>query len=120
MVRDAELSDGGETMMAVATSRSDLHRFLIDLLDDPRGDMAVEIKDWLDLADKIVAGDFARELLALANHGGRTVLFGFADEATGWRASGACAYAADVYSQDRSTTSARSTPIPASTARSTD
>jgi hypothetical protein len=84
----------------VATSRSDLQRLLIELLDDPREDMAVEIKDWLDLADKVVAADFARELLALANHGGGTVLFGFADEATGWRASGTCPYAAELYSQD--------------------
>lgn len=84
----------------VAASRSDLQRRLMELLDDPREDMAVEIKDWLDLADKCVAADFAREVLALANHGGGTVLFGFADDATGWPPSGACAYSGRLYSQD--------------------
>ena len=52
-------------------------RLLTEMLDDPREDMAVEIKSWLDLEDTAVRADLARELLALANHGGGTVLFGF-------------------------------------------
>jgi hypothetical protein len=81
-------------------ARPDPKRFLIDLLDSPREDMAVEIKAWLDLDDKVVSADFARELLALANHGGGTVVFGFDDKPSGWSASGPCPYPDSAYSQD--------------------
>jgi hypothetical protein len=84
----------------VANAQPAPQRLLIELLDDPREDMAVEIKDWLDLEDKAVRADLARELIALANHGGGTILFGFADEPTGWRATGACPYPDAPYSQD--------------------
>jgi hypothetical protein len=95
-----EPSGRGATIDSVAAPRSDLQRQLVGLLDDPREDMAVEIKDWLDLSDKAVAADFARELLALANHGGGTILFGFEDKPTGCVPSGSCPFPAQLYSQD--------------------
>jgi hypothetical protein len=75
-------------------------RKLIQLLDYPREELGTEIKDWLDLAERSVRADLARELLALANHGGGYVLFGFIDQTTGWIPSGPCPYDLTKYSQD--------------------
>jgi predicted HTH transcriptional regulator len=84
----------------MASLRPDLRRLLIELLDDPREALAVEVKDWLDLEQRDVAANLARELLALANNGGGTLLFGFADRPAGLEPSGACPYAESGYSQD--------------------
>jgi predicted HTH transcriptional regulator len=53
------------------------------LLDFPREDMATEIKDWLNLGDSMVRAKLAKELIALANHGGGYLLFGFSEATTG-------------------------------------
>lgn len=60
----------------------------------------MEIKEWLDLSRRDVAADFARELLALANHGGGTLLFGFKEEPTGCVPAGPCPFDDNAYSQD--------------------
>jgi predicted HTH transcriptional regulator len=78
-----------------------IQRELVALLDHPREDLNTELKDWLDLADKGARANLAKELLALANHGGGYVLFGFEDTTTGWVASGACAHKPEHYSQDK-------------------
>jgi predicted HTH transcriptional regulator len=83
----------------VATS-SPLERELRPLLDNPVEDLATEMKDWLDLSTKIKRADLARELIALANHGGGYVLFGFQETVTGWSPSGACPYDLKCYSAD--------------------
>jgi hypothetical protein len=70
------------------------------LLDHPSENLATEIKDWLDLADRVCRANLARELVALANHGGGYVLFGFAEAASGWSSSGSCPYDLAGYSQD--------------------
>ena len=75
-------------------------RGLRQLLDYPREDMGTEIKDWLDLSSKPIRAKFAKELIALANHGGGYVLFGFSDESTGWKPSGPCPHDLSFYSQD--------------------
>jgi hypothetical protein len=75
-------------------------RSLRQLLDYPREDMGTEIKDWLDLSSKPVRAKFSKELIALANHGGGYVLFGFSDEPTGWNPSGPCPHDLKSYSQD--------------------
>jgi hypothetical protein len=75
-------------------------RKLVQLLDYPREDVGTEIKDWLDLSLPSVRADLVRELLALANHGGGYVLFGFSDQTTGWVPSGPCPFDLTKYSQD--------------------
>jgi len=75
-------------------------RGLTQLLDFPREDMATEIKDWLDLDDGLVRAKLAKELIALANHGGGILLFGFAEVQSGWIPSGACPFNLNRYTQD--------------------
>jgi hypothetical protein len=73
---------------------------LLALLDYPSEDVATEIKDWLDLSDRVERANVARELIALANYGGGDLLFGFVDQPTGWRPSGGCPFDLKCYSQD--------------------
>jgi predicted HTH transcriptional regulator len=80
--------------------RAEIQRQLIELLDYPREDVDTEIKDWLPLQSKLSRADLARELIALANHGGGYVLFGFRDQDDGWPPSGPCPYPPQRYSQD--------------------
>jgi hypothetical protein len=73
---------------------------LRQLLDYPREGMTTEIKDWLDLEERTIRANVARGLIALANHGGGYLLFGFRDLATGWEPSGSCPFDIARYSQD--------------------
>lgn len=75
-------------------------RSLRQLADFPREEMATEIKDWLDLEDGMVRAKLAKELIALANHGGGYLLFGFSEATAGWVPSGPCPYNLARYSQD--------------------
>ena len=75
---------------------------LADLLIDPREEMGIEIKNWLDLVNNNEAkATFAKAALALANHGGGFIVFGLEE------ASGSAVEASgrppnlDGYSQDR-------------------
>ena len=53
-------------------------RYLPELLREPREDLDVEIKSWLDLNDVAEhKAILAKALIALANHGGGFVLLGF-------------------------------------------
>jgi len=70
------------------------------LLDFPLEDVGTEIKDWLDLSQKQERANLARELIALANHGGGYVLFGFSDTTAGWTPSGACPHDLKHYTSD--------------------
>jgi predicted HTH transcriptional regulator len=81
-------------------SRADIQRQLVELLDYPREDVDTEIKDWLPLESKPAQADLVRELIALANHGGGYLLFGFRDQDDGWPPSGPCPYPLKHYSQD--------------------
>lgn len=81
-------------------SSTPIERELVRLLDHPLEHLATEIKDWLNLDEAAVRGDLARELIALANHGGGYVLFGFADLTTGWSPSGPCPHNLKRYSPD--------------------
>jgi hypothetical protein len=60
----------------------DLRR-LADFVGDPRERLDVELKRWLDLSDRRVAGKVARHLMALANHGGGWLQFGFVENDDG-------------------------------------
>jgi hypothetical protein len=49
------------------------------LVTEPREDIEVEYKDWLDLASSHGRATIARTAIALANHGGGFIVIGFAD-----------------------------------------
>lgn len=68
--------------MEASEPRAAVQRRLLDLIDYPREELAIELKGWLDLTDPAVRADVARALLALANHGGGYLIFGF-DESDG-------------------------------------
>ena len=54
----------------------DLQRFIIE----PREDLGVEYKNWLDLTDNHHRATLAKAAIALANHGGGRIVIGFEDE----------------------------------------
>jgi hypothetical protein len=56
---------------------------LADFLEGPRERLDVELKQWLDLSDANVRGKVARHLMALANHGGGWLQFGFIENDDG-------------------------------------
>ncbi|WP_220475701.1 helix-turn-helix domain-containing protein [Sphingobium terrigena] len=53
---------------------------LSDLVDFPRETLDVELKGWLDLADRVAQAKLAKHIAALANHGGGYLVFGFQDD----------------------------------------
>lgn len=53
---------------------------LQELLRVPREDLDIELKRWMDPLDKVVQAKFAKELIALQNHGGGYLVIGFRDE----------------------------------------
>lgn len=50
------------------------------LLDEPNETLAVEYKEWLNLAAVEVRAHLARHIAALANHGGGVIVFGITDK----------------------------------------
>lgn len=57
---------------------------LTDILIKPREDLDIEIKNWLDLkSNEDDKANFAKAALALANHGGGLIIFGFTEIAAG-------------------------------------
>ena len=56
---------------------------LDDLLSEPREALDIEVKEWLDLADNQHRAALAKEIIALANHGGGYLLVGFKEDAAG-------------------------------------
>jgi hypothetical protein len=53
---------------------------LSDLIEVPREDLEIELKEWLGLDENVVRANLARHLAALANHGGGYLIFGFQDD----------------------------------------
>jgi hypothetical protein len=53
---------------------------LQELVRSPREDLNIELKRWMDPADKVVQAKLAKELLALHNYGGGYLVIGFKDE----------------------------------------
>lgn len=68
------------------------------LVDFPREDLGIELKNWLDLDTKHHRALLAKALLALANHGGGYVVIGF-DNTTRQPAEGRPG-TLEVYGQD--------------------
>jgi hypothetical protein len=54
--------------------------YLAQLLANPQETLAVEFKNWLDPTNADHRPKIAKELLALANHGGGYLIFGFEDK----------------------------------------
>jgi hypothetical protein len=64
--------------------RIDRHSTDIDgLLAEPRETLDVEVKEWLDLTDHDHRSTTAKEIIALANHGGGYLLAGFKENTDG-------------------------------------
>ena len=57
---------------------------LIALLTDPRETLAIEYKSWLDLKVSKGKATLAKAAIALANHGGGTIVLGMAEEGSGF------------------------------------
>lgn len=55
-----------------------------ELALNPREELDVELKQWLDLSDKTDRANLAQAILAMANHGGGTVLLGFEEREGKW------------------------------------
>ncbi len=53
---------------------------LMDLVDYPRETLDIELKEWIDLSDKVAQAKLAKHIAALANHGGGYLVFGFCDD----------------------------------------
>lgn len=65
----------------MANEKSDL---LTEILVEPREDLDIEIKNWLDLkSNEDDKANFAKAALALANHGGGLIIFGLTETADG-------------------------------------
>lgn len=78
------------------------NRRLPDLLIEPREDLDVEAKGWLDLVGSNEhKATLAKALLALANHGGGFVLIGFDETDTGLVPAPGRPATLDAYTQDQ-------------------
>ena len=75
-------------------------RSLRQMLDFPREEMSIEIKDWLDLSDPKVRAKIVKHFIALANSGGGYLIFGLAELTSGFQPSGECPFEIGRYSQD--------------------
>jgi predicted HTH transcriptional regulator len=63
---------------------ADIVQRLPDLLRNPRETLDIELKGWLDLVnDDAHRALLAKAIIALANHGGGIIVFGFEETATG-------------------------------------
>ena len=56
---------------------------LDDLINEPRETLDVEVKEWLDLTDNDHRAMIAKEIIALANHGGGFLVIGFKEKPDG-------------------------------------
>ena len=69
------------------------------LISEPREDLAVEYKTWLDLGQKKGKATLAKACIALANHGGEFLVLGFYEQGYSLR-SIACPADVDEITQD--------------------
>lgn len=74
---------------------------LLDLINVPREALDIEVKDWLDLSDNDARANVAKEIIALANHGGGYLVIGFTEASDGTFAAGSAAPSSlSAWSQD--------------------
>ncbi|MEW8072141.1 MAG: hypothetical protein AB2826_17120 [Candidatus Thiodiazotropha sp.] len=77
------------------------HERLADLLVDPREDLDLEVKNWLDLqGNNDDRATFAKAVLALTNHGGGFIILGLLETDNGMVEARGRPAALDGYSQD--------------------
>lgn len=55
---------------------------LKDLVDYPTENLSIELKEWVDMNDKVARAKLARHIAALANYGGGYIVLGFCDDGT--------------------------------------
>ena len=60
-------------------------RELEPLVSEPREELGVEYKDWLDLTVNEHRATLAKAAIALANHGGGFIIIGFAERGSEWQ-----------------------------------
>jgi hypothetical protein len=84
----------------MATSPAERRQQLLELLDYPRENLGVEIKNWLDIADPAIRAHVGRELLALGNSGGGFLIFGFDERNGGYAPATPKPGDLSVYGQD--------------------
>ncbi|MFC2093324.1 helix-turn-helix domain-containing protein [Bacteroidota bacterium] len=53
---------------------------LQDLVNFPREDLSIEVKQWIKLDDIVVQANIARHICAISNYGGGYIVFGFKDK----------------------------------------
>lgn len=53
---------------------------LQDLVDYPRETLEIELKEWVELTERVAQAKLAKHIAALANHGGGYLVFGFCDD----------------------------------------
>ena len=74
---------------------------LDDLINEPRETLDVEVKEWLDLTDNDHRAMIAKEVIALANHGGGFLVIDFQEGADGtFQPSAGRPINLDAWSQD--------------------
>ena len=65
----------------MAVAGEDIHiSDLADLVDYPRETLDIELKEWVNLTDRVAQSKLAKHIAALANHGGGYLVFGFCDD----------------------------------------
>lgn len=60
------------------------HKNIDALLRAPTESLGVEIKDWIDLTNRLHQANLAKAIIALANHGGGVILIGLTEGAHGY------------------------------------
>lgn len=77
-------------------------RQLEALLLNPREDLSIEVKSWLDLNERGHQATLAKAIMALANHGGGFLILGLKEDAAGqFHDDPSRPENLDIYSQDR-------------------
>lgn len=80
---------------------NDANSFLADLIREPNESLNVEVKEWLDLSDNDHRATIAKEIIALANHGGGFLVVGFEEQSDGsFKAGSARPSNLEAWSQD--------------------
>ena len=59
------------------------NKYISELVREPREALDIEVKNWLDLTDNGVRAALAKEIIALANHGGGYIVIGFNEQDDG-------------------------------------
>jgi hypothetical protein len=86
--------------MADPNSSDGVERRLQGLLSNPREDLNIEIKGWLDLSNESDKANLAQAMLALANSGGGYIIIGFTDEKGKWLPSSSRPNSLSNFNQD--------------------